>query len=115
MKRLIALMCAVLMMGVLFCSCNDNTAGKVKDKASEAVQDIKEDMKKSPTENKRIVDNNGTTAPTEAPDGDMMETIEDVVATEWDDMVENGEVDDGDGNVGDAENNDGDGNPAPEN
>ena len=44
-----------------------------------------------------------------------METIEDVVATEWENMKEDGEVNDGDGNVGDRENNDGDGNPAPEN
>lgn len=115
MKRFFALVCAVMMVAVVLCSCSGDTTGKVKEKASEAVSDIKKDMKDSATENKGIVDKNGTVAPTVAPEGDVMETVEDAVATEWDDMVENGEVNDGDGNVGEAENHDGDGNKAPEN
>lgn len=111
MKRFFALLCAAAMVGVMLCSCTGDTAGKTKEKASEAVQDIKKDMKDSVTEIEKIE----TTVPTESPDDNMAETIMDAVETEWDDMVENGEVDDGDGNVGDAENNDGDGNTAPEN
>lgn len=115
MKQLFALLCAALMVGVILCSCNGNTANNVKEKASEAVSDIKKDMKDSVTENKGIVGQNGTVEPTDATDSSMMETIEDAVATEWDNMVEDGQVDDEDGNVGDRENNDGDGNVAPEN
>lgn len=115
MKHLFVLMSAVLMVGVMLCSCTGNTANNVKEKASEAVSDIKKDMKDNATENKSMVDNNGTVVPTAPTDGSMMETIEDAVATEWDNMKEDGKVDDGDGNVGDRENNDGDGNPAPEN
>ena len=114
MKRLFALLCAALLVGVILCSCT-GTANKVKEKASEAVSDIKKDMKDNATENKSMVDNNGTVVPTAPTDGSMMETIEDAVATEWDNMKEDGKVDDGDGNVGDRENSDGDGNPAPEN
>ncbi|WP_405343843.1 hypothetical protein [Ruminococcus sp.] len=114
MKRLFALLCAAMLVGVMLCSCT-GTANKVKEKASEAVSDIKKDMKDSVTENKSMVDNNGTVQPTDATDSAMMETIEDAVATEWDNMKEDGKVNDGDGNVGDRENNDGDGNPAPEN
>ena len=114
MKRLFALLCAAMMVGVMLCSCTQ-TANKVKEKASEAVSDIKKDMKDSVTENKSMVDHNGTVMPTDPTEGSMMETIEDAVATEWDSMKEDGKVNDGDGNVGDRENSDGDGNPAPEN
>ena len=114
MKHLLALVCATLLVGVMLCSCT-GTANKVKEKASEAVSDIKKDMKDSATENKSMVDTNGTVVPTEPTDGSLMETIVDAVATEWDDMVEDGQIEDGDGNVGERENNDGDGNPAPEN
>ena len=114
MKHLLALVCVALLVGVMLCSCT-GTANKVKEKASEAVSDIKKDMKDSATENRSMVDTNGTVVPTEPTDGSLMETIEDVVATEWENMKEDGEVNDGDGNVGDRENSDGDGNPAPEN
>ena len=114
MKRLFALLCAAMLVGVMLCSCT-GTANKVKEKASEAVSDIKKDMKDSVTENKSMEDNNGTVVPTNPTEGSMMETIVDAVATEWDNMKEDGKVNDGDGNVGDRENSDGDGNPAPEN
>ncbi|HBE14667.1 MAG TPA: hypothetical protein DCY72_00245 [Ruminococcaceae bacterium] len=114
MKRLFALLCAAMMVGVMLCSCT-GAANKVKEKASEAVSDIKKDMKDSATENKSMADNNGTVVPTDPTEGSMMETIADAVATEWDNMKEDGKVEDGDGNVGDRENSDGDGNPAPEN
>ena len=114
MKRLFALLCAAMLVGVMLCSCT-GTANKVKEKASEAVSDIKKDMKDSVTENKSMEDNNGTVVPTDPTEGSMMETIVDAVATEWDNMKEDGKVNDGDGNVGDRENSDGDGNPAPEN
>lgn len=114
MKHLFVLLCTALMVGVMLCSCT-GTENKVKEKASEAVSDIKKDMKDSATENKSMFDNNGTVVPTVPTDGSMMETIEDAVATEWEDMKEDGKVEDGDGNVGDRENSDGDGNPAPEN
>lgn len=111
MKRIIILFCAVMLVGVMLCSCTGQTAEKVKDKASEAVADIKDDMKDNPTEKRETVAVNETTAPTE---GSMLETIADAAMTEWDDMKENGKVNDGDGNVGELEKNDGDGNPAPE-
>ena len=114
MKHLIVLLCAALMVGVMLCSCTGAT-NKVKEKASEAVSDIKKDMKDTATENKSMKHHNGTVVPTDPTEGSMMETIEDAVATEWEDMKEDGKVNDGDGNVGDRENNDGDGNPAPEN
>lgn len=114
MKRLFALLCAAMLVGVMLCSCT-GAANKVKEKASEAVSDIKKDMKDSATENKSMADNNGTVVPTDPTEDSMMETIEDAVATEWDNMKEDGKVEDGDGNVGDRENSDGDGNPAPEN
>ena len=115
MKQFIALICAAMMICVMLCSCSGDTAEKTKEKASEAASDIKKDMENSVTENKEIIAQKETIAPTTSTDGDMMETIGDAVATEWNDMVENGEVNDGDGNVGDRENNDGDGNAAPEN
>lgn len=114
MKHLIVLLCAALMVGVMLCSCTGAT-NKVTEKASEAVSDIKKDMKDTATENKSMVDHNGTVVPTDPTESSMMETIEDAVATEWEDMKEDGKVNDGDGNVGERENNDGDGNPAPEN
>ena len=114
MKRLFALLCTAMMVGVMLCSCT-GTANNVKEKASEAVSDIKKDMNDNATENKSVVDQNGTVVPTDPTEGSVMETIEDAVATEWDSMKEDGKVDDGDGNVGDRENSDGDGNPAPEN
>ena len=113
MKRLFALLCAAMMVGVMLCSCTGTN--KMNEKASEAAADIKNDIKGNVTENKSIADKNGTVVPTDPTDGSMMETIEDAVATEWDNMKEDGKVEDGDGNVGDRENSDGDGNPAPEN
>ena len=111
MKRLTALLCAVLLIGVLCCSCNSETADKTAQKASEAVSDMKQNVKNDrETQNVPV-----TVVPTEAAEtSDVIETLVDMAATEWNDMVENGEVEDGDGNVGDMENHDGDGNAAPE-
>lgn len=107
MKRLFALICAAVLLCVCLCSCMDNAADKVKDKASEAASDVKGIMQDA-TERPQVIE-------TASPTNNTMETIADMIATEYDDMVENGEVDDGDGNVGDREDHDGDGNAAPEN
>lgn len=111
MKRLFALLCAAVLLCVCLCSCMDNAANKVKDKASEAASDVK-DLMQGATDQPQVIE---TVSPTRAEDGDMMETIADMIASEYDDMVDNGEVDDGDGNVGEKEDHDGDGNAAPEN
>lgn len=114
MKRLIALVFAAAFVCVSLCSCMNTAAGKVKDEASEAIGN----MQKSATtpytgdNNGLLDDNRETVMPTE--NNSMMETIADAVATEWDHMVDDGEVEDGDGNVGEKENSDGDGNIAPE-
>ena len=46
--------------------------------------------------------------PIEDSTGGIVEEGGNMIATEWDSMVENGEVEDGDGNIGDRENSDGD-------
>lgn len=119
MKRFFCLVCALLLVSFSLCSCMDNTVNKVKDKASEAISDLKKDMEQNSTENDGLLGAGSevpetivstvlpsdsaemnTTAPT---DENMLETM-------WDEMVENGEVKDGDGNVGDLENYDDDAN-----
>ena len=109
MKRILVLLCAVAILSMILCSCMSTTAGKVKDAASEAVSDMKQSATAYSGDNEGLFDDNRSTElPTEK--SNMMETIADAVATELDDMVENGEVEDGDGNVGERENKDGDGN-----
>ena len=112
MKRLLALMCAVLIVGFSLCACSEDTVKSAKQTASEAMSDIKKDLTQN-TDNKDGMGKNdrATIAATEpvesaADDTDIGEMIE----TEWNDMVDDGEVNDGDGNVGDLENKDGDGN-----
>ena len=113
MKRILVLLCAAIAVSLLLCSCMSTTAGKVEEKASEFINDLKPEATSYSGDNQGLYDDNSPTQlPTEK--SDMMETIADAVATEWDDMVENGEVEDGDGNVGERENEDGDGNYDPD-
>ena len=112
MKRLIVLLCAVLAVCLILCSCMQTSAGKVSDKAKETVDSRQNATVRSGDDKGLFDDNRETTLPTEK--NSMMETVMDAVATEWDEMVENGEIDDGDGNVGDRENEDGDGNIDPD-
>lgn len=113
MKKIIVLLCAVLMLALSLCACMNTSAGRVDEtdapttfvkpterssKGSEALAETKDTDREKPTNN----------------DSEMMETIVDAVATEWDDMVEDGQIEDGDGNVGERENNDGDGNYDPD-
>ncbi|MBQ3284030.1 MAG: hypothetical protein IJH40_00135 [Ruminococcus sp.] len=99
MKRIFVFMCAALCLTMSLCGCMNTSAGRVEEK---------------PTENRSaVIDNNKKAKPTDSVTS-MMETVGDIVATEWEDMVKDGEVEDGDGNVGDLENHDGDGNAAPE-
>lgn len=108
MKRILVLLCAVLMTAAGLCACMNTSAGRVEEKATQAVSGM------NPTEIRdAVTGKNEKTKPTDNVSS-MMETIGDVVATEWQDMVEDGEVEDGDGKVGDLENHDGDGNAAPE-
>lgn len=107
MKRILILLCGVLMIAAVLCSCMNTSAGKVDEKATQAYSDDK------PTEHHNIAATDNKEMPTED-DSALMETIGDIVATEWEDMVQDGEIEDGDGNVGDRENNDGDGNVDPD-
>ena len=109
MKRIIVMLCAAVMIAVSLCSCVNTSAGKVDEKATQAVSGVK------PTERKNIAatDSKEKVKPTDG-DSELMETIVDAVATEWDEMVQDGEVEDGDGNVGDLENHDSDSNYDPD-
>ena len=111
MKRIIVLLCAAVLLALSLCACMNTSAGRVDDKATEASTLM------TPTERDKTRDiaddKEHNVKPTEK-GSDMMETIADIVATEWDEMVDDGEVEDGDGKVGDLENHDGDGNAAPE-
>lgn len=103
MKRLFAMICAVLMLTAVLSGCMTETEKKVKDTASEAASGLK----KAATE--MGIDDNETRRNTSTEneyttESDMGEMIEDAV----DSMIDNGEVEDGDGNIGDAENRDGD-------
>lgn len=112
MKRLIAMLIAVLMLIGVLCACDSNTAEKAESKTDKAASNVKEDVKDAIDKPTEAIPETVIPTETDGEVGDMIETIADAAATEWDDMVENGEVDDGDGNVGDRENDDGDGNTA---
>ena len=121
MKRFIVLAFAMLMISLSLCGCMDNTVDKVKDKASEALSDMNKDVAtEHSNDNKGLLDDNRETTATDAPTMTESEnettssTEGDIIATEWDDMVEDGEVEDGDGNVGDRENDDNDANVDPD-
>ena len=110
MKRLIALAFALLLVSLSLCSCMENTMNKVKETASEAMSDIRNSMDATEDRN-AVADSDRNTTPTGgyAEDNtDGIFTEEGNMATEFDDMVEDGKVEDGDGNVGDLENRDGD-------
>ena len=114
MKRLIVLLCAVLFISLSLCACGDDTAQKAKEKASEVMSGIENSMSTDySNDNQGLLDDNRETIEPTNPTEDNTDGIytdEGNMATEWDEMVENGEVDDGDGNIGKMENRDGDGN-----
>ena len=118
MKRITALLCAAVFMCLVLCSCDEmgNAVNSAKNKASEAVSDINKDINKRSTDNNGLFDDNReTSAPTNAPVTETefyteTEETEGFIEENVEEMIENGEVEDGDGNVGDLENNDGDGN-----
>lgn len=112
MKKLIVLLCAVLLISLSLCACEDDTAQKLKQDASEAMSDIKNSLSTDySNDNQGLLDDNREaiqpTNPTEE-STDGIYTDEGNMGTEWDEMVENGEVNDGDGNIGEMENHDGD-------
>lgn len=105
MRRLLGLICAALMLATVLSGCMTETEHKVKEVASEASSGLK----KAATE--MGIDDPGTRRITSTDGEDMTErdlgeNIEDAV----DSMIEDGQVEDGDGNVGDMENRDSDGN-----
>ncbi len=103
MKRLFALVCASVILSAILCGCMTETEQKVKDTASEASSGLQKVATEVGFDSQETrADNTAATEP------DLVDKIEENV----DDMVENGEVEDGDGNVGDLENTDGDGNTA---
>ena len=102
MKKICLLICALLCIGVILCSCSESD---ISQKASEAISELEKSV--TGNDDKTVPDNTRETiAYTEAPEETAFENM---LETKWDDMVENGEIDDGDGNVGERENDDGDG------
>lgn len=112
MKKFFVLLCAVLMLALSLCACMNTSAGRV-DETQAPTTFVKPTEYSKGSEALAETKNNDREAPTDD-DSEMMETIVDAVATEWDDMVEDGQIEDGDGNVGERENNDGDGNYDPD-
>ena len=109
MKRIIVLLCAVLLLCLSLCSCMNTSAGRVEEKATQAVSGMKPTEHTGDNDRGITTENKDKVKATEDK-SNLMETIGDIVATEWDDMVDDGKIEDGDGNVGDLENSDGDGN-----
>ena len=118
MKRITALICVALCMCLVLCSCDEmgNAVNSAKNKASEAVSDINKDINKYSTDNNGLFDDNReTVTPTNAPAAETeyateAEETEGFIEENVEEMIDNGQVEDGDGNVGDLENSDGDGN-----
>lgn len=110
MKRLIVLVFAVIMVSLVLCSCMENTANRVKETASEALSDIRNSLGATQGRDD-LTDTDRDTDPTYgyAEDNtDGIYTEEGNMDSEWDDMADDGRVEDGDGNVGELENRDGD-------
>ena len=107
MKRLTALLMAAVLMAALLCGCMQEAKSDMKSAASEFVNSLQGN-------NATEVKDRDLPLPTESDAENMSPTeddsVMDQIATEMQDMVENGEVSDGDGNVGELENGDGDAN-----
>lgn len=113
MKRLFALLCAALILAFSLCACAGNALESVKQTASEAMSDMKKDATDYSNDNNGLLDDNRETSYNADPTADNTDGIftdDGNMETVWDDMVEDGKVEDGDGNVGDLENNDDDAN-----
>lgn len=118
MKRITALLCAALCMCLVLCSCDEmgSAVNSAKNKASEAVSDLNKDMNKYSTDNNGLFDDNReTVTPTNPPVTETefyteVEETEGFIEENVEEMIDNGQVEDGDGNVGDLENIDGDAN-----
>ena len=103
MKRLIVLLCAALMLIASLTGCMTEAGQNVKEAASEVASGVK----KAATE--VGIDDHETRRLTEATQPTTGENVGEMIEDNVNSMLENGEVEDGDGNVGDLENNDGDG------
>ena len=95
MKRIILLLCIAVMLAALLTACKGNAVSN----PTQAAEPMTE--KPRPT----VIATQAAEKPTDAVEELMTEIKENV-----DSMIDNGEVEDGDGNVGIAENHDGDGN-----
>ncbi|MBQ3266252.1 MAG: hypothetical protein IJH07_10805 [Ruminococcus sp.] len=111
MKRIMLLICAVIILGLSLCSCMNTSAQNVDETAVETRMNSAQ-TERSRNDNGVLGDKRETVMPTEK--NNMAETVMDAVETRWDEMVQDGEIEDGDGNVGELENNDGDGNVDPD-
>ena len=100
MKRIISLAFALALIAALLCGCAQKAEDGIRDAASKVESGAKELFGTEGTEPYTAVEE--TVYPTEPDD-----IISDI-ATELQDMVDDGTVDDSDGYVGDLENNDGD-------
>ena len=119
MKRIIALICAAVFIASIMCACDAmDGIDATKQKASEAVSDLTNDATKYSGDNKGLFDDNKeTSAPTPTNSSDALAEENtapsdggDSVGENLDGMLENGQVEDGDGNIGGLENSDGDSN-----
>ena len=105
MKRLFVL-CAAAVLMLSLCGCSQNLSEEAKKLATEAASEMRRTATEfADNETNRTETRAETLMPTETD-----ETFDESEATEnnMEEMIENGRVEDGDGNVGDLENNDGD-------
>lgn len=120
MKRITLLICAVSVVAILLCACSKmmDSLNGTDQRPTDAPTNSTDVTREYPSgydgafdENRADTRATDVTAPSEddtdgiyTEDGNLTETIEE----RFDDMVEDGKVEDGDGNVGEAENHDGD-------
>ncbi len=114
MKRIIALFCIAVMMSALLCGCSEmtNDAKKMANDAKNMANDVVSGMKDNvgteySNDNQGLLDDvRATVSPTDT----IEESTDGISTTEsnMDNMVDDGRVEDGDGNVGSLENHDGD-------
>ena len=109
MKRFVALICAVVLAGLILCSCmNNNMTNDAWQNATETVYGIREDTTEYSNDNNGLLDDNREDITPTNPTVDNTDGIYTENGNIVDEMIEDGEVNDGDGYVGDAENYDND-------
>lgn len=111
MKRITALVCVMMLSAVLLCGCTRDLTNDARQMASEFMAGGTEIGTEYSGDNNGLFDDvRESEASTEAIEDntDGISTTESNMEENWDEMVEDGQVEDGDGNIGDLENRDGD-------